>query len=257
MKKSFICIIIIIIIIIVCYFYYYGNKTVKIDPKNDPNINPVTNPIVNPIINSKNNFVCNHQNHQNTHVNNHQNTHVNNHQNHQNHQNNFTTKENPVYPSSIPLYGFNNKHPVVYDADNLDHLIHNINSKFSEKKYPGSIDNEIPNLGLSKDSAESIPAFYGFGYKDLAKSENAKSPEGNAFNTMRISAPVAAPIKIDEEDNADTLDYDELNTYQAKWRNDATRVTAGTMNRQRDLDPYLREELDETENEIWWSQNEI
>ena len=35
------------------------------------------------------------------------------------------------------------------------------------------------------------------------------------------------------------------------------RVTAGTMNRRRDLDKYLREEVEMAENERWWGRNEV
>ena len=34
------------------------------------------------------------------------------------------------------------------------------------------------------------------------------------------------------------------------------RVTAGTMRRRRALDPYLREELEEAEDRVWWGRHE-
>ena len=209
------------------------------------------------MIHNNNNHKSNNNNLNNNNLNHKSNNHKSN-----NHKSNFTTKENPVYPSQLApsnnMWKSHDRYPAVYDRGNQDHLIKdNKKSNFSEFNYPGSIDNEIPNLGLSRDRANNTPPFLGFGFKDLAKNENARSPEGNPFNLMNTSAPVAAPIQIDDEANADTIDYDEMNTYHAKWRNDATRATAGTMNRFRNVDPYLREELDETENEVWWGQNEI
>ena len=258
--------------------FCYNKKTpTTVNPDLNTDLNPKLNPELNPKLNTnnltkRNHFIVSNDSRRFKPVSsgpyNHYNSNFLNHQadSHNciihNNKSNFTTKENPVYPSQLApsnnMWKSHDKYPAVYDRGNQDHLIKdNKKSNFSEFNYPGSIDNEIPNLGLSRDRANNTPPFLGFGFKDLAKNENARSPEGNPFNLMNTSAPVAAPIQIDDEANADTIDYDEMNTYHAKWRNDATRATAGTMNRFRNVDPYLREELDETENEVWWGQNEI
>lgn len=83
------------------------------------------------------------------------------------------------------------------------------------------------------------------------------TPAGNPFALSRVDAPKAAPPGVDDEATADNLDGDEAMTYQARSRNDATRVTAGTMNRRADMDQYLREEVEERENTPWWGQHEL
>lgn len=57
------------------------------------------------------------------------------------------------------------------------------------------------------------------------------------------------------EDYAD-IDGDERVAAAARWRNDATRVTAGTMNRYRDVNRHVREELDEEGERVWWGRHE-
>ena len=70
-------------------------------------------------------------------------------------------------------------------------------------------------------------------------------------------APTAAAAWVDDEANDMELDADEACGNNALSRNDATRVTAGTMNRRRDLDKYLREEVEMAENKRWWGRNEV
>ncbi len=53
------------------------------------------------------------------------------------------------------------------------------------------------------------------------------------------------------------MDGDELMTYQARSRNDATRVTAGTMRRVKEMDKYFREEVEEREDIPWWGRHEL
>lgn len=96
-----------------------------------------------------------------------------------------------------------------------------------------------------------------YGHRDRTEGDNAGAPEGNPFNRGRISAPSAADSCIDDEANDGEMDADELNTYQARSRNDAERVTAGTMNRRRDMDKYFREEVEEAEDRIWWGRGEV
>lgn len=83
------------------------------------------------------------------------------------------------------------------------------------------------------------------------------APEGNPFAYGKIATPAAASPCIDDEANDAEMDADELNTYQARSRNDQTRVDAGTMRRRRDLDKYLREEVDQYEDQWWWGRHEV
>jgi hypothetical protein len=110
--------------------------------------------------------------------------------------------------------------------------------------YPGAI---------SFGSQDSLS---GFGHVDRTRGENEARPYGNPFDTGRTSAPKAAEACADDEANGDEIDGDERITLQASSRNDATRVTAGTMNRRRDLDEYLREEVEEEEDREWWGRGE-
>ena len=272
MPISYIFIIIIIIIIIIIYYYNTFNTSTILVPSVLPPVLPSvlpthllnkfttkTNPVYPAQIPSINNMWENHNNYPAVY-------------NQSNIYPNGYNKINPnigninIYPNEYnkinPNSGnINNNNNGNINNNNNGNNSGNFNTpnnnKFSEFNYPGSIDNEISSLGFAKNKAQDMPAYMGFGFKDLAKNENSTSPEGNPFNLMNTSAPVAAPIKIDDEANADTIDFDEMNTYHAKWRNDGTRATAGIMNRMRDLDPFLREELDETENEVWWGQNEV
>jgi len=110
--------------------------------------------------------------------------------------------------------------------------------------YPGAIDiNEY----------DSEP---GWGHRDRTERDNEFAPEGNPFNFNRLNAPSAAGACIDDEANDDALDGDERMNYQARSRNDPTRVTAGTMNRRRDFDKYLREEVEEEDDREWWGRHE-
>ena len=59
------------------------------------------------------------------------------------------------------------------------------------------------------------------------------------------------------ESNDGEIDGDENMVNLSVLRNDPTRVISGTMNRRRDMDKYLREETEESENRQWWGRNEI
>jgi hypothetical protein len=88
----------------------------------------------------------------------------------------------------------------------------------------------------------------------------AWAPDSNVFNYGRTAAPGAAPMPgaamQDDEANNEDIDADEANTYQVRSRNDEVRVIAGTMRRRRDMDKYLREEVAEAEERIWWGRHE-
>lgn len=111
--------------------------------------------------------------------------------------------------------------------------------------YPGAI-----HLDNYQSDAE-------YGARDRTAGDNAYAAEGNEFNLSREDAPGAAPVCIDDEANDAEMDGDELMAVQGTNRNDATRVWAGVYNRRRDLDQYLREEVDEQENRPWWGRSEL
>jgi hypothetical protein len=52
------------------------------------------------------------------------------------------------------------------------------------------------------------------------------------------------------------IDGDERLSYQSLSRNDPKRPIMGVTRRRRDMDKYLREEVDEEENRRWWGQDE-
>lgn len=95
------------------------------------------------------------------------------------------------------------------------------------------------------------------GHYDRLVAEDEFSPEGNPFDLARTGAPQAASPCTDDEANDDNYDIDERNTYQARSRNDATRATAGTMRRLKEMDKYFREEVEEREDSNgWWGRHE-
>jgi cbb3-type cytochrome oxidase subunit 3 len=156
------------------------------------------------------------------------------------------------------------------------------NDIFIDNKYLGNIDNDVLEINndilknkiilnntsqpqsLDKDvllfnplnikNDESINLMNG--YPQLKKGENAYAPEGNIYNSTDVSAPFAPPIGIYKESNKDMIDYDERNVYQSMSRNDPMRPIIGEIHRKQFVDPYLREELNTTEQKEWWGNGE-
>jgi hypothetical protein len=112
--------------------------------------------------------------------------------------------------------------------------------------YPGAID------GVDDHDSDA-----GYGHLDREEGENAEMPYGNIYNRNRVSTPQAAEACLDDEANDAEMDGDELMTFQGRARNDAERVTAGTMNRRKWMKPYLDEELDQSEAQYWWGRSEV
>lgn len=110
--------------------------------------------------------------------------------------------------------------------------------------YPGDID-------IDEYDTEGA-----YGHRDATEGDADSVPMGNPYNTGRVSYAPSAAACIDDEANDAEIDADEHNTYQARSRNDATRVAAGTMNRRRDLDRFFREEVEEAEDREWWGRHE-
>ncbi len=117
--------------------------------------------------------------------------------------------------------------------------------------YPGAIDFD----GEAGPGApgEEAPAL---GHLDLSAAARDGAPEGNPFETGRVAAPYAAAPCVDD-DAISGFDGDEQNTYQARSRNDPTRVWAGVFRRKELIDRYVRSELDERENCRWWGVHEV
>ena len=115
-------------------------------------------------------------------------------------------------------------------------------------RYPGAIQ------AASRD-VDSQGA-WALGARDRQESEDVVI-DGNPFDPSRLAAPGGASACEDDEANDMEQDADESNINQVRSRNDPTRVTAGTMNRRRFLDPFLREELEQEENKRWWGRHEV
>lgn len=111
--------------------------------------------------------------------------------------------------------------------------------------WPGAID------------ADEYDTEGAMGHRDRTEGDNDDAPEGNPFVLSRVAAPFAADATVDDEANDGEFDTDEGSVYSALSRNDATRVTAGTMNRRKDLDRYLREEVAVEEDREWWGRHEL
>lgn len=62
------------------------------------------------------------------------------------------------------------------------------------------------------------------------------------------------PISDIRNDNE--IDGDQRMARQSIQRNDPLRSTIGSMRKQCDLDKYLREELNEEEDAVWWGRDE-
>lgn len=120
--------------------------------------------------------------------------------------------------------------------------------------YPGAVE-----LADDYDEArgDAPDSFLQWGHRDRMALDAPNAPEGNPFAYGKIATPAAASPCVDDEANDAEMDADELNTYQARSRNDQTRVDAGTMRRRRDLDKYLREEVESSENLWWWGRHEV
>lgn len=110
--------------------------------------------------------------------------------------------------------------------------------------YPGAID-------IDEYDTEGA-----YGHRDTTEGDADAVPVGNPYNTNRVAYPPSADACVDDEANDGEIDADELNTYHARSRNDATRVTAGTMNRRKDLEKYFLEEVAQAEDREWWGRSE-
>jgi hypothetical protein len=93
-------------------------------------------------------------------------------------------------------------------------------------------------------------------YRDQRVRDGKCRPIGNPFIANRTFAPSGGPACFDDEANDEEFDADERNVYQARSRNDPLRATIGSMNRLKDFDYAVREELEEEEDRPWWGRHE-
>lgn len=127
-----------------------------------------------------------------------------------------------------------------------------IPSPHINSQYKGNIDNKIDYINSTlKDKISPINIENG--HTELSVNDN-KNKFGIPFNRTNISAPSVLPYK---ELNKSTIDFDEQNTYQGLGRNDPYRPINGIMNRQKMIDPYIRDELDKEEKKQWWGNGEV
>ena len=124
-------------------------------------------------------------------------------------------------------------------------------TRFPEK-YPGAIDfgAEAPPFRLAADEAPAL------GHLDWAAADRDHVPVGNPYDLDRVASPQAAGPCVDDDATA-FFDGDELNTYQARSRNNPERVWAGVFRRKALVGRFVREELDERENTRWWGAGEL
>jgi hypothetical protein len=94
------------------------------------------------------------------------------------------------------------------------------------------------------------------GNKDRTIHYNDDLPDGNPYQIMGKVPDNIVSCHNDDQNDLE-IDGDELNTYHGRFRNDPIRATIGTMNRKKDLDQYLREEVDEEEDRMWWGRHEL
>jgi len=125
-----------------------------------------------------------------------------------------------------------------------------------KKKYMGSIDDSVDEINKSVLLNNSTSNGLLNGHRELNKNENNDAPAGNIADRTDTSTPYAPPIPIYKESNIDSLDYDERNSFQSLSRNDPLRPIIGIMGREAFMDPFLREELENTEAKEWWGNGE-
>ena len=156
---------------------------------------------------------------------------------------------------------------------------------FDAARYPGAIDegaySENPALGASPPNepfrpfgpggwggapsdregwrpSTAPPSEYAeHGAHDRRRGSNRAAARGNAYELSRTAAPRAADATADDEANNDEIDGDERLVYNQLGRNDPTRPMAGVFNRTAWLDQYLREEVDQREEDPWWGRHEV
>ena len=161
--------------------------------------------------------------------------------------------------------GTDNRVAIDSEVDRLiEELNHNVPAKMQKDLLPDlqytakELDSGVINYpgSIMLDADSQWPA-NAAGSRDRTRLDEAAAPAGNVYNYGRTAAEPTPEVCFDGEANDEEIDADEQNTYQVRSRNDEVRVVAGTMQRQRNVDRYLREEVEEAEDREWWGRDEL
>jgi hypothetical protein len=142
-------------------------------------------------------------------------------------------------------------------------------------------DNEGSNVVNSAEvnSAEVNSAEVNSAEVNSAEVNSAEASEYNIGKNVDISSlpPTDVPLhypgaidfdhlyqnstssdaKIETDDEIAIYDGDEQNTYQVRARNVPERVWGGALKRQSVVNRYVKEELDEEEDRVWWGKSQL
>ena len=168
-------------------------------------------------------------------------------------------------PGAGAAPGTDNRVAIDSEVDRLiEELNHNVPAKMQKDLLPDlqytakELDSGVINYpgSIMLDADSQWPA-NAAGSRDRTRLDEAAAPAGNVYNYGRTAAEPTPEVCFDGEANDEEIDADEQNTYQVRSRNDEVRVVAGTMQRQRNVDRYLREEVEEAEDREWWGRDEL
>ncbi len=141
------------------------------------------------------------------------------------------------------------ENPGVYDGDS----------------YPGGLSPaDLGQMSYDMGPIAALPAGTGPVYSPVdmpgyglgGGGDGPSLPPDNPYQTNRLNSR-AEPSACDYGPNSearDSFDADRKIVEHARWRHDPHRVVAGTMRRKDLMTRYVREELDEKENEPWWGR---
>lgn len=117
--------------------------------------------------------------------------------------------------------------------------------------YPGAVSFEPESLALGGNLLDGSADQYG----GQAFTELVFNQSRTAMGGVPNDGPQGRACRAPTSNNA-PLGMDERIAFSGLARNDATRQTAGTMNRRCMMDPYLREEVAAREADEWWGRDE-
>ena len=146
--------------------------------------------------------------------------------------------------------------------------------------YPGGLSPaDLAGAQYDVGPVPDIPAGFGSVYSPAgmefaAGADGPQLPPYNPFQLNRLASRAEpgprtvpmheaissgfGPVGMDAANEARrNFDGDRMMVEHARWRNDGQRVAAGIMRRKAHVEKYVREELDEKENEPWWGRFEL
>ena len=161
--------------------------------------------------------------------------------------------QNPMHPTQHPMQ-HPMQSPMQHPTQNPMRPMQSPMQSPMQNQMPQQMQNQMPQQ-MSYPGAIDAPKISWMAAQSgiTDRVSGVPTQDANFYNYGRSAAPRAG---TDDDANDEDIDGDEAITYQARSRNDAVRVTTGTMRRRRDLDKYLREEVDEAEERIWWGRHE-